>query len=390
MAADPALHAPDAAREPPSAADARRVRAALDRALATDATLADFDAVRADVAAMLPPPPVDRARDAVDAWERDGASPDLLDALEAERAERWPLADVAADVADLDAERTAWAVDGWLPRGRVAMLTGKGGSGKSRLALQLAAALAGGMADWLPGSGALIDADVTGRAAVLATYEDPPALIAHRLDELAAAMRAPDVNLPRWPTRDDLRGRLYVADMAGKGPIWGPRPGQSADARGALLPAGDSLRRYCERVGARLLVIDPLAGAFGASENARAAVREFLADLDAWTRAADCTVLTVAHPSRSSDSDYPASGSTDWLNGVRAVWELARRDDADAPADVYRLTLTKSNYSAAADVDVASPYKGARWRWHAVDAPQPDPTAGANLRRSGRAPVKGM
>ena len=75
MAADPALHAPDAAREPPSAADARRVRAALDRALATDATLADFDAVRADVAAMLPPPPVDRARDAVDAWERDGASP---------------------------------------------------------------------------------------------------------------------------------------------------------------------------------------------------------------------------------------------------------------------------------------------------------------------------
>ena len=333
MAADPALHAPDAAREPPSAADARRVRAALNRALATDATLAEFDAVRADVAAMLPPPPpVDRAREAVDAWERDGASPDLLDALEAERAERWPLADAAADVADLDAERTAWAVDGWLPRGRVAMLTGKGGSGKSRLALQLAAALAGGMADWLPGSGALIDTDVTGGAAVLATYEDPPALIAHRLDNLAAAMHAPDVNLTRWPTRDDLRGRLYVADIAGRGPIWGAQPGQSVDARGGQLPAGDDLRRYCERVGARLLVIDPLAAAFGASENARSAVREFLADLDAWARPADCTVLAVAHPSRSSNADYPTSGSTDWLNGVRAVWELAATTDAAAAA----------------------------------------------------------
>ena len=45
-----------------------------------------------------------------------------------------------------------WLIESWLPRGCVAMLTGDGGVGKSRLALQLAWALSGG-AQWLGEAG---------------------------------------------------------------------------------------------------------------------------------------------------------------------------------------------------------------------------------------------
>ena len=42
-----------------------------------------------------------------------------------------------------------WLVDGWLPAGRVALLSGQGGAGKSRLALQLAAGPGGEAAQGL-------------------------------------------------------------------------------------------------------------------------------------------------------------------------------------------------------------------------------------------------
>ena len=39
-----------------------------------------------------------------------------------------------------------WLIEGWLPVGRLGMLSGRGGRGKSRLALQLVARMAGGPA----------------------------------------------------------------------------------------------------------------------------------------------------------------------------------------------------------------------------------------------------
>ena len=59
-----------------------------------------------------------------------------------------------------------WLVDGWLPAGRVALLSGQGGEGKSRLALQLALALVEGRTDWLPGGPDLVDSG----PAVIATW----------------------------------------------------------------------------------------------------------------------------------------------------------------------------------------------------------------------------
>ena len=50
-----------------------------------------------------------------------------------------------------------WLVEGWLPAGRVALLSGQGGVGKSRLALQLALALVERRKNWLPDGPDLVD-----------------------------------------------------------------------------------------------------------------------------------------------------------------------------------------------------------------------------------------
>ena len=75
-----------------------------------------------------------------------------------------------------------WLIENWLPRSCVAMLTGDGGVGKSRLALQLAWALSGdgqwlGEAGQMPAPGADYGAGfepVGPSTIVYATWEDSP------------------------------------------------------------------------------------------------------------------------------------------------------------------------------------------------------------------------
>ena len=51
-----------------------------------------------------------------------------------------------------------------------------------------------------------------------------------------------------------------------------------------ITPAGRRLREYAEDSGAKMLVLDPLAAAFGSNENDRGLVRAFLANWDRWGR----------------------------------------------------------------------------------------------------------
>ena len=75
-----------------------------------------------------------------------------------------------------------WLVDGWLPRGRIGLFTGRGGVGKSRLMLQLAVAVASKakgptIEDWLPhtSSEPLIGAcPAAQETVVIASWEDEP------------------------------------------------------------------------------------------------------------------------------------------------------------------------------------------------------------------------
>ena len=233
-----------------------------------------------------------------------------------------------------------WIVHDWLPADRVALLAGPGEAGKSRLCLQLAASVATGR-PWIAGSDLRPDRAFAGSTVVVASWEDEPV----QLERVLRGGIVDDVA--------DLDGRVRMLDMAGAGPMWAPDP---VDRLGRLLPAGEWARAYCERVGARLLVIDTLAAAYADSENDRARVWHFVSDWDAWAGRSSCAVMLVAQPSKAG---LIYSGSTDWIGAVRTAWTLAGEDTADKRA-ATRLRVLKSNY--AAKPEAMSLVGWPRWR----------------------------
>ena len=243
-----------------------------------------------------------------------------------------------------------WLIEKWLPRSCVAMLTGDGGVGKSRLALQLAWALSGdgqwlGEVGQMPAGGAVYGAgfEPLGPSTILyATWEDSPAQIRGRLYWLEQSGKTGDGQ------------NFKIADMRSRGHLWA-----AAQPNGVpgLTATGEALRRTAERQDARLLVIDTLGVANGASEIDRAQVGAFFADWAAWADENDCTVLLIAHPPKTAGVVY--SGSTGILGGVRAMWNIEsvkRNCQGDCgpprsckcePAYAYRLVNAKQNYSEA-------------------------------------------
>ena len=130
-------------------------------------------------------------------------------------------------------EPRKWLVKAWLPAGRVALLTGPGGVGKSRLVLQLAAGIASGGHDqedaWIeaPSNAMDLGAGVgrQGSPVVYASWEDEPEETWRRLSAISSQTAAP------WVTPERLT-EFHVADMAGHG------PGMGAQQRPAYLRAG--------------------------------------------------------------------------------------------------------------------------------------------------------
>ncbi len=241
-----------------------------------------------------------------------------------------------------------WLVENWLPRNCVAMLTGDGGVGKSRLALQLAWSLSGegrwlGEAGQMQGNGADygLGFEPLGPGAIMyATWEDSPEQIRGRLYWLEQAGKVGDGH------------NFKIADMRARGHLWAST---QHNAVPGLTPAGETLRQAAKQHNAKLLVVDTLGVANGASEINRAQVGAFFADWAAWADAHDCAVLLIAHPPKTAGVAY--SGSTGILGGVRAMWtiESVRRDcqgDCGSPrsckcepAYAYRLVNAKQNYS---------------------------------------------
>ena len=145
----------------------------------------------------------------------------------------------------------------------------------------------------------------------------------------------------------------------------GCREGKHTSTAGDLQEAGHHLREQASRLGAALVVLDPLAAVYRASEIDRSLVRDFLSNWEAWAREQDCAVLLLAHQSRNRDA---TSGSTDWEAGVRSVWTLGKEPLCGPPethksepgakhaevlcGSALKLGLAKSNYSDNADASL--------------------------------------
>ena len=264
-----------------------------------------------------------------------------------------------------------WLVRDWLPANRVCLFWGIAGGGKSRLGLQLAAGIAsGGGHDrcWIQTPGSLMPLGGTvpgqGFPNLFCSWEDEPEEFGRRLHEIQHNKDAPWVNPARM-------GNLHFTTLAGRGPLWSPQQGRHTSTLAEITPAGVAARQAAEKLGARLMVLDPLAAAYSANENDRGLVRAFVADWDAWAQKAGCAVLLLAHPNKEGNQ----SGSTDWRGACRVVWEISQElfgpkpeQGPDTRTLEWKFTLAKSNYGpivSALHLEWDND-QGRRWRVHGL------------------------
>ena len=293
-----------------------------------------------------------------------------------------------------------WLVQDWLPTGEVSMLTGHGEIGKSRLALQLSAALAcdaevvkncGG---WLPpnkGDTAPSEDDTTpalpkcSRTVVYAAWEDSGNEILRRLNRMAGIKRnGVTISTADWGARfalhPSVHERLYIVPMRGRGPLFGVEQGVHMARRAGVLPGGNQLFDYAAKVDTDLLVLDPSSLALSVSEGDRAAVSLALETLSGWAAETGAAVLLLSHPPKYDNSDGRESsgysGSSAWRGLCRALWYLhSPKGEAEEVKKVkakYRemkegiaeLELLKSNYSYSNGVNLTleTVGKSAVWR----------------------------
>ncbi len=210
--------------------------------------------------------------------------------------------------AEIDPPR--FAIDPWLPLRQVTLFGGHGGTGKSSIALVIAAHVACGR----PFAGLA----VRQMPVLFASLEDEPALLLYRLKRIVQAY-----NLPP----EEVIANIRILDGASSASTL-----FAEEAFGQTRPTAAYYELAERCVGAGLVVIDNASDAFDANENHRRSVRSFVRSLVAIGRANDSAILLLAHIDKNA-AKFGAqgntySGSTAWHNSARS--RLALTDDDGA------------------------------------------------------------
>lgn len=234
-----------------------------------------------------------------------------------------------------------------LSAGTVAVLAGEGGIGKSALAGSIALGIAmqpdGEVGDV---SGGLFEG--VGGKVLLASHEDGLGVTAWRLRKLAG-------NAGEKKAASEDLARVHLLDLAGW-PLFGPSDagrGALYNARPEPLAGWSYLWSAADRIGPRLVVIDPALSAFVGEPNAAAPVTEFLVSLADAAKKRRCGVLLLAHSTkaaRAPRTEKPdpfdpghVSGTAAWTDRVRGV--LAFTWEKEQGKRV--LAVSKANYGPA-------------------------------------------
>ena len=220
-----------------------------------------------------------------------------------------------------------WIVEGLIPSRNVTLLSGDGGAGKSRLALQLQASTALHKA-W-------VGLDVIPCRSLGIYAEDDPDELHRRLAAVATHLK---IGL------SELDGLVRVSSRVGL-------PCEFIAYRNALDPGHptDFFGEVLEQVlsfGPKLVILDSLHDFFAGNEISRPQARRFIALCRQIAIAIDGAVVVNAHPSQSGlQSGTGTAGSTAWNNAVRSRLYLSRPDDADGDPDLRTLSTKKANYA---------------------------------------------
>ncbi len=208
-------------------------------------------------------------------------------------------------IADVEAKPIRWLWPGRIARGKVALLAGHPGLGKSQVTISIAATVSTG-GTW-PVDGARCERG----SVILLNAEDDVA------DTIRPRLEAAGADLNRVHVLDAVR----VASESGKTYLRGFSLADDVDRLGALL---DKLPDVA------LIVIDPVSAYLGAVDSHKNAdVRALLTPLAEMAARHGVAVVAVSHLSKSSGTEalLRVQGSIAFSAAARAVWGVARDKD---------------------------------------------------------------
>jgi hypothetical protein len=290
----------------------------------------------------MPPQEDGRPRKDVSDWIEwlDGKTGEELAAAlvsMAEAAPEWmPKADAKASaptggpvlvcMADVEPREVRWLWPGRVPLGRITLLVGRPGEGKSFLTTDMAARVTTG-SPWPDGSEC-----PAGSVILVSAEDDPNDTIRPRLDAHNADVRK--VHLLSAVRRTDEEGQAFEVMFT------------LAD-----VPALESALKSCP--DCKLIVVDPIGSFLGGKTDAHRdnEVRGVLAPVARLAEKYGAAVVVVAHRRKSAGSiaDDLALGSRAFTGIARAVWHLTR----DSENKNRRLLLPGKNNLAPEGVGLA-------------------------------------
>jgi hypothetical protein len=221
-----------------------------------------------------------------------------------------------------------WVIENWIGVGYTTVLYGRGGVGKSLLAMQIAMGVAKGTA--------VLGMQCTPGRVLAQFCEDDGAELWRR------AYRVTDGNLRGMKAFEcEARvGRDNVLIAEG--------------SRGLCKPTDYYLHLARTLHGAQalgqpysLLVLDNISQMIAVPENERPIVTQAMNYLNALASHYQCAILLLGHTAKPSDSEF--SGSTAWENTARGRLLL----DRQAKSEALTFSVMKSNYSARDTMELA-------------------------------------
>jgi putative DNA primase/helicase len=203
-------------------------------------------------------------------------------------------------LAEIEAKPLRWLWPGVLPHGKLSMLVGDPGLGKSLITLDIAARVSRGSA-WPDGT-----ANEPGDVVLLSAEDDPADTIRPRLEAAGADI-----------SRILLVEAVEVATAA-----------ENKATRKRLFSLSEDLGRLAEALkdGVRLIVVDPISAYLaGTDSHNNSEVRGLLAPLSDMAAQHDVTVLAVSHLNKGNGpAIYRTTGSLAFAAAARSVWACGR------------------------------------------------------------------
>ena len=242
----------------------------------------------------------------------EGPPTDADDEPETERARDFALVPIH-DLGHDDVPEPQYIVEPILPTGVPTLLGAHGGTGKSFLALILAACVAAGR-DFM-------GMPVQRVRVVFYSAEDGRKVLRWRLQKICRALRIDPGELSRW---------LVVLDVTDTDPALFREAQESGVRVGVLTAAYNALKQWATDTESRLVIIDNASDTYDANENERARVRAFMRGLARLARRIDGAVMLLAHidkhTAKTGKGTEGYSGSTAWHNSARSRLFLSEDD----------------------------------------------------------------